>query len=63
MDKRQEVERTIANVAFSMKAEGFDISNEQKNDWRDVLTGKEKSQTLLEKYKRKAMSYGEHNDV
>lgn len=63
MDKKQEIERTIANVAFSMRAEGFDVTRDQENDWRDVLTGKEKSQTLLEKYKRKAVSYGEKADA
>ena len=63
MDKKQEIERTIANVAFSMRAEGFDITRAQENDWRNVLTGKENSQTLLEKYKRKAVSYGEKVDA
>ena len=58
-----EIEKSIANVAFSMEAEGFTITEHQKNDWRNMLEGKITMEALLEAYAEKARRYGELRDA
>lgn len=48
----------IENVAATMEIEGFQITQEQRNEWKQVLNGEITMDTLLAKHKQEAMAYG-----
>lgn len=53
-----EVDKIINNVTFTMEVEGFHIPAEQKEEWRNVLTGKTDYKQLLLKYLEDAKQVG-----
>ena len=54
----KEKARIIENVAFTMKAEGFEVTPEQQADWQRILDGEVTSQQLMRRYIAQAREYG-----
>lgn len=58
----KEINRIIENTTFSMQAEGFNVSEQQQDELRSILEGRQTFEAVKKKYIDQARKWAENKE-